>query len=178
MKIINLLGGPGCGKSTTASGLFYYMKSAGMKVELVREYVKDAVYESRNIFDDQMYIFAKQNRRQHILVNSVDWIITDSPLILSAVYAPVNYFPSFSNLCLEAFRSYDNINFFISREKPYSPIGRNQTEEEAKAIDISIKTFMKENNIDYHSVRGSKDSPKFIMKNLEYYYGMEAFPEI
>jgi len=167
MKIINLLGGPGCGKSTTASGLFYYMKSAGLKVELVREYVKDAVYESRNIFDDQMYIFAKQNRRQHILVNSVDWIITDSPIILSAVYAPVNYFPSFSNLCLEAFRSYDNINFFINREKPYSNIGRHQTEDEAKIIDTTVKDFMMDNDINFYSVSGSAECPKEIARRLE-----------
>jgi len=30
MKVINLFAGPGAGKSTTAAGLFYYMKKLGM----------------------------------------------------------------------------------------------------------------------------------------------------
>ena len=167
MKVINLLGGPGCGKSTTASGLFYYMKLKGLKVELVREYVKDAVYEDRKIFDDQVYIFAKQNRRQAILRNKVDWIITDSPLILSAVYAPVNYYKSFSSLCLEAFHEYDNYNFMLNRVKEYSNIGRFHTEEQAKGVDEKVKNFMNINGIEYETVDGGVSAPYKIMIDCE-----------
>jgi len=170
MKVINLLGGPGCGKSTTASGLFYYMKLKGLKVELVREYVKDAVYEDRKIFDDQVYIFAKQNRRQAILKNKVDWIITDSPLILSAVYAPVNYYNSFSNLCLEAFNEYDNYNFMLNRVKKYSTIGRFHTEKQAKGVDKKVKDFMDTNDIPYDYANGGVSGPYEIMINCGIHY--------
>lgn len=44
-KIINLFGGPGVGKSTIASGLFYYMKIAGYNVEAPQEWCKQKVYE-------------------------------------------------------------------------------------------------------------------------------------
>jgi ATP:corrinoid adenosyltransferase len=48
MKVINLWAGPGAGKSTTASGLFYLMKTADMQVELVTEYAKDMTWEGRH----------------------------------------------------------------------------------------------------------------------------------
>ena len=38
-KVINLFGGPGAGKSTIASGLFYHMKIAGYNVEMTGEWV-------------------------------------------------------------------------------------------------------------------------------------------
>ena len=43
--VINLLGGPGCGKSTVAAGIFHQLKSLGYSTELVTEYVKDIVYD-------------------------------------------------------------------------------------------------------------------------------------
>ena len=46
-KIINLYGGPGVGKSTTAAGLFYKMKIAGYSCELAYEWIKLKVYENK-----------------------------------------------------------------------------------------------------------------------------------
>jgi len=46
MKVINLFGGPGCGKSTAAAGLFHLMKSNHMSVELVNEFAKEIVWEN------------------------------------------------------------------------------------------------------------------------------------
>lgn len=155
MKVINLLAGPGTGKSTTASGLYFEMKKKFYRVELVREYIKNPVYEKRQIFDDQIYIFAKQHRLQHILKNDCEWIVTDSPLLLSAVYAPINYFPSFQGLVLEAFETYENFNFFLTREKKYVNLGRTQTKEEAEEIDYKVKHFLNHNKLPYHTVNGN-----------------------
>lgn len=52
--IINLIGGPGSGKSTTAAGLFYKLKKLGYNCEMSLEFAKDKV------MDDQIYIFGKQ----------------------------------------------------------------------------------------------------------------------
>jgi len=46
-RVINLLGGPGVGKSTAAAKLFAKYKDEGKSVELVREYVKDWAWEGR-----------------------------------------------------------------------------------------------------------------------------------
>ena len=92
MKVLNIWGGPGIGKSTTAAGLFYEMKKLGLNVELVQEYAKDAVWEKRhNILDDQIYIFAKQQRRiARLAEHNIDWVITDSPIPLGLVYLRPN----------------------------------------------------------------------------------------
>jgi len=80
MKVINLFGGPGSGKSTTAAGLFQKMKLKHMSVELISEYAKKLVYSNRleNMLDQQEYIFAKQNNMLHMLRDKVDFVITDS----------------------------------------------------------------------------------------------------
>lgn len=141
LKVINLYGGPGTGKSTTAAELFALMKRAGYRVELVTEYAKDLTYDKRtNTLSDQLYILAKQNARLSRLVGQADVVITDSPLLLGLVYAKPNYFPSYPGLMADVFDQYDNVNIRLIRdpEKVYSNLGRTQTEEEAKALDEVI----------------------------------------
>ena len=82
MKVINLWGGPCSGKTTTAAGLFHKMKMQGLNVALVQEYAQEAIWEQRQaLLDDQIYIFAKQQRRlSRFEGHGLDWVITDSPL--------------------------------------------------------------------------------------------------
>ena len=42
--IVNLYGGPGCGKSTGAAYLFSKLKMAGVDAEYVPEFAKDKVW--------------------------------------------------------------------------------------------------------------------------------------
>ena len=73
MRVINILAEPSAGKSTTAAGLFYKMKQDGLRVELVNEYAKDAVWDNRqDILADQLYMLAKQNRKLERLRDKVD----------------------------------------------------------------------------------------------------------
>lgn len=151
-KIINFWGGPGLGKSTSAAELFSYMKRKGENVELVTEAIKDYVWEERTtIYTDQLYILAKQNRRIQRLVGKVEYVVTDSPVALSAIYCE-NYFETFIPFVMELWNSYDNINFLLSRDFEYQPLGRNETEEEAKAIDRRIKKFLIQNKMCYHHI--------------------------
>ena len=149
MKVINLFGPPGSGKSTTAAGVFHKLKCEGRAVELVTEYAKDMVWENRaNILDDQLYIFAKQRRRLERLRGKVDYVVTDSPLLLSAVYGKL-YTPDalpeeFYQLVDTSFRSYDNLNFFLNRVKPYSEIGRLQDEQEAFAVEKAMFDYLRD----------------------------------
>lgn len=142
MKIINLFGGPGCGKSTTAAGLFYRMKHAGIRVELVTEYAKDIVWADRHKeLDDQLYITAKQYHRLFLLKEKVHYCITDSPLLLSLIYnrtMPSSFIPFVKDI----FHEYDNMAVILKRTKPYMLFGRNQTEEEAKALDDQITSLV------------------------------------
>lgn len=153
LKVINLFGGPGTGKSTTAAYIFHELKCAGLDVELITEYAKDIVWEKRQtLFTDQVYICAKQNRRMERLVGSgIDVVVTDSPLILGALYTPDDYYQNFKPLLIEMFKSYkSSLNIYLHRGFDYNPIGRNQTADEAKAIDTNIIDLLKETNVPIH----------------------------
>lgn len=132
--VINLIGAPGSGKSTTASELFAKMKWRGFDVELVSEYAKELVWEQRNeTFKNELYLFAKQHHRMFRLNGKVKYIITDRPLILSIFYNEKygDGSEAFRNLVLEEVGKFKNINIFLNRTKPYVEKGRNQTEEES-----------------------------------------------
>ena len=91
MKVINLAGQPSAGKSTTAAGLFYLMKHAGLNVELIDEYAKQMTWEKRfGTIADQLYILAKQNSKLERLRGQVDYVISDSPLFLGRIYNQSN----------------------------------------------------------------------------------------
>jgi nicotinamide riboside kinase len=153
MKVINIFGGPGAGKSTTAAGVFHAMKKQRHEVELVTEYAKDMTWEGRNnILTDQLYVLAKQNRRLHRLRGQVDYIISDSPLVLGLIYAQADYFDSFHPFLMDVFNSYKNINIMLSRDFEYNPNGRNQTADEATQIDTSLQTLLQQNNVPYYMV--------------------------
>lgn len=138
MKVINLWAGPGAGKSTTAAGLFHLFKVNDHKAELVTEYAKDLVYERRDM-SDQLMILAQQNKRLRRLQGHVDWVITDSPIPLGLIYSREPWNEPWFYDCVEAvFNQYDNYNVVLHRTKAYQDYGRNQTEEEARALDEQI----------------------------------------
>ena len=156
MIVVNLYGGPGCGKSTTATGVFSKLKLAGINAEYVSEFAKDLTWEKRqNTMENQLYIFAKQQHRLWRLKNSVDIIITDSPLLLSLVYGYSS--KCFKDLVLETNNQFDNINIFIDRVKMYNPSGRNQTKEEAVLIDNKIMDMLYSKDGIHRVVDGNED---------------------
>lgn len=158
MKVINIFGGPGSGKSTFAAHLFTQLKICKLNVELVTEYAKDLVYENQyNLLKtDQLFILANQNRKLQRLLNNeqkVDYVITDSPLLLSNVYAQLNNYKiqeSFLKFTLDLFNGYNNINFFLNRDTlDFNHNGRIQNLDEAIKIDNLIFSYLNENNIKY-----------------------------
>ena len=168
MKVINFYGGPSSGKSTTAAGLFFNMKSLGINCELVSEYAKKLAWEKNNkLCMDQLYVTAKQNRGLERLRGQVDYAITDSPLPLAIHYAGDYHLQSFETLVMELFNSYDNINFFINRKKAYNPAGRFQTEDQAVLIDSAIKKLMYKHNILFTEVDGDEQVVEVILKHLK-----------
>lgn len=163
--IINLIGGPGCGKSTSASGIFYELKKHGINCELSLEFAKDKVWEeSYKVLDDQFYVFGKQYHKLFRLKNKVDVVITDSPLVISMHYnkASSKYF---NNLVVEQYNTFNNLLFFINRGNTYQSEGRLQTLEESKRIDVDIKNILDKYNIEYVEVP-CEDAVDYIVKHV------------
>jgi hypothetical protein len=168
MKVVNLFGGPGSGNSTTAAGLFYQMKLMHQNVELITEYAKELVYSDRVTFlnSKQEYVFAKQNLRQFILKDKVDWAITDSPLLLSLIYPKIyNTSPGdhFDAYVIETFNRYDNINIFLERPETFSGVGRVQNLEESVRVDNLIIDALDSTGIKYEKVKADRDIVEVIL---------------
>lgn len=171
--IVNLLAGAGCGKSTMASRVFSELKDKGINCELVSEYAKDLVWEERTAtFSNELYIYAKQQQRLHRVNGKVDVVITDAPLLLKLMYMSKDL--DFTQLVLDVDKKYNNMNFVLNRVKPYNPIGRNQTEDEAKEYDKKIEKLLNKYNIPYYKVNGDKEGSDIVIdKVINYLKGEE-----
>ena len=148
-KVINIFGAPGAGKSTLAFGLAYKLKLKSIQVDLAHEWIKEKLYENNPYpFHDQLYTYAKQNKKLNQLNGKVDYIITDSPSVQCVAYnekEPKVY----DQMALDYFNQYDNLNFFIERTHQYQPSGRTQTEEQANIVGNKIKEMLDRLNIKY-----------------------------
>lgn len=163
--VVNLLGGPGVGKSTLTAAIFAKLKDAGVDCEMASEFAKELVWEQRNeTFKDELYIFAKQAHRLFRLNGKVDVVITDRPLILTCFYAQNDR--ALSNFCYDRFSLYKNLNYLLVREKTYNPNGRNQTEDEARSVDIGIKSILASYDIDYTELSGCFETADVIVKDI------------
>ena len=157
--VINLTGAPGAGKSTGAAKLFCELKMLGINCELVGEFAKDKTWEhNMTALSCQEYVFGKQSYRLARCRDEVDVIITDSPLPLTIIYTKDEQLKKpMTELVMAVYNSYENINFFINRVKPYNPKGRNQTAEESDNLSLKIKELYYDLNIPYTVINGDAD---------------------
>ncbi len=166
--IVNLFGGPGSGKSTTAAGVYYHLKMLHMNVELALEFAKELTWEDRNIaLDDQPYILGEQHHRLHRLDGQVDAIITDCPINMGTAYlsqTAASYEDAFRELAVQMFKSMDNLNFFLKRgNSEYIQHGRSQNLEESMEKDIIIEGMLSKNDIPYTTVVSDGTAVQYIL---------------
>ena len=167
--IVNLIGGPGAGKTTTMAGIFHKLKCLDIDAEMVSEFAKELVYENRkDTMKDELYIFAKQAHRLFCVNGKVDVIVTDRPLFLTVAFNHMyNYnSPELDALCLKKFNEYDNYNFFINRKHNYQENGRNEDEELANKIAYNLKKIADENNIEYENVDSGDELSGYIVERI------------
>lgn len=104
------------------------------------EFAKDLTHEGRHgTLAVQEYVLAKQLHRMRRLEGHYDVIITDSPILMGLVYANEDDV-HWKNHLIELHKRMDTLDIFLQRhpDKPYNPVGRNQTEEEAHDLDRLI----------------------------------------
>lgn len=171
LKVVNLFGPPGVGKSSVRSGLFWLMKSLHLSVEEVSEYAKYLVLTGRTwqLQDEQLYLLAKQHHKQLILRGHYEYAITDSPLALCGFYAPPGYLASFQALVRDAHHSFDNLNFYLTRDlggKPFEPAGRVHDLDAARRIDGEMREYLAREGIACVEVPIDLLSPWRILEHL------------
>jgi hypothetical protein len=146
--IINLYGGPGAGKSTSAAYLYYLLKCQQESVELVREYVKNWAWEGRafNVYDE-LYFLGKQVRHESMLFGKVKYIVTDAPVYMTAYYAGIYCSAGFAQGVEKAATAFyqqakddgnNHLHIYLKRHRPYQAEGRYQNEQEALSVDAGV----------------------------------------
>ena len=167
--VVNLFGPPGSGKSTGAAYIFSKLKMAGINAELIDEFAKAKVWEeSKEVFNNQVYILGKQYFKMSRCADKVDVIVTDSPLLLSILYnnnTKVLGNP-FDELVSNIFNSYNNKNYLINRVKPYNPTGRRQIEAESDALKQPLIDIMNKYNIDFVEYTGIEEDYDKIIEEI------------
>lgn len=160
--VVNLAAGPGTGKSSTMGGVFSELKWRGVNCEQAPEFAKEKVWEgSTGILSNQIYVFGKQLHTIWRVASQVDVVITDSPLYLSLIYGK-SWGLNFEKLVLETYHKFWNVNFFLERHKAYNPMGRMQTEDEARQIDVDIKNLLNNHGLPYESAPSGRESVQLI----------------
>lgn len=140
MIVVNLLGGPGAGKSTTAAALFVYLKNKGIQCELVGEAAKTFIYEGRQHLlhpseGAQVFILATQYCRLFELARAgCEVVISDSPLLQQQMYAEGDpLIEECRTLAAKMHQMWPSVNVRVLRGKHFNGFGRTQ-----KTVDAAI----------------------------------------
>lgn len=172
---INLYGAPGCGKSVLSSLLFAELKLKGYNTELVREFAKELVYQGYDMHNlkesDRIFILAEQMRRESILHGKVDFLITDSPVMIAAFYYNQPAAVALAKkLMVNTDKPSKEFHFYIIPsydEENYEQYGRAHTHEESKKIDKDMISFLKNEGINVIEISGNpKERIETILKNI------------
>jgi len=167
--VVNLIGGPGVGKSIITHELVAKIKRKFYSCDISAEYIKKKLREQAlKVIQSQIYIFGKQQFQLFTMKDEVDVIITDSPILLSAIYDKSEC-PHLKALILKEYNSYTNLMYYIERDPsiPYEKEGRYQDLKGAKKVDKRVKDFLHENEIPYETLIGiGKKSRKQVVKDV------------
>lgn len=144
IRRVCLYGGPCGGKTTAARWLASELATKGYNCDYVQEFVKGWAYLG-NLPEgyDQLHILGQQVRAEEIpLRGGVDFIVTDSPLMLSVVYSrlySLDYADALAPMAFHPENHYRSFNIFLDRTNiPFRDHGRFQGYDVAKKVDGMI----------------------------------------
>ena len=152
--VINGYGGPGEGKSTACMEITAALKKEGYGAEYVQEYAKELVYDKNMEMLDgsaknQFEILKEQTRRVDRLYDQVDFIVTDSPILLNEIYNK-ELTPEYRDIVGKIQNSYSNFSFFIERDvSNFEEEGRIHNLAESIQKDQEIRDMLLDNDIKY-----------------------------
>ena len=168
MKVINLFGAPGAGKSTTMLDLTSDLKLMGLSVENTPEFYKELILEDSHKaeFGGQLYILGEQNRRLARLEGKNEFAVTDCPLPLIGYYTPEDYIPGFNLFVNNLYNRYDNINYFILRKHEFEKEKRIHSEEQSDNIADELLEMLDKEKIKFKVFNSCHEICALIIEDL------------
>lgn len=154
--VVNAFGGAGAGKTTACFYLACELKKRGYVAEYVPEYAKELVWDENLAMLDgsipnQTQLFFEQKKRIDRLIGKVEFVVTDSPILLNGIY--LKECPEKERYCanvLKIFKSYNNFNVLVQRDSTkYEQQGRIHTFSQSMEIDGKIKKMLDDNHLYY-----------------------------
>jgi adenylate kinase family enzyme len=178
-NVVNCFGGPGVGKSTLAARLYSELKQQHIDVEYVNEYAKELVYqENRLALKDQILVFANQYHRLWTAAQHNHVVITDSPIILSAIYNP-DTSTNFRALTIEMHMRFTSINILLKRTtQAHTMTGRIHSLTESISIDNRIRALLDEQQIEYEEFDPIHDNVTPLVRLIRQEFGDEVQREL
>jgi hypothetical protein len=175
IRRINMIAGPGAGKSTTAWFVASQLKVAQIEVGLVGEHVKAQAYEGRHPQSfDQVYLLACQMKDEDLaLRNGVDVIVTESPVLMSVCYGKMFNSPGWEHLLglsRDFEKAYPSLNIFLERPSLYNTKGRFQNETGAKELDAFIRKVHEDEGVVLHDFKCNNHAEisSFVISQVNY----------
>lgn len=161
--VVNLIGGPCCGKSTISAELFARLKKMNIKTELVPEYIKDKIYEeNQTMVSNQLILFGMEHYKLSTKLDKVDVIVHDGALINNIIYNKEEN-KEFNDLIVSEYKKFWNLTFFLDRGTiDFEDYGRIHTREESIIIDEKIKNEFHKHNLDFHVIESRDAVDKII----------------
>lgn len=157
--VINAFAGPGAGKTTSCLEVAEKLKKQGFVTEYVQEYAKELVYDNNLImldghYEHQFAILNEQMKRINRLYGKVDFIVTDSPILLNNTYLNedknTEVYSAYSDSVNKLYGFYNNFNYFVERDTSvFEKEGRIHNLEQSIAIDNELKNMLHNNQIDF-----------------------------
>lgn len=157
--VINAFAGPGAGKTTSCLEVAEKLKKQGFVTEYVQEYAKELVYDNNFImldghYEHQFAILNEQMKRINRLYGKVDFIVTDSPILLNNTYLNedknTEVYSAYSDSVNKLYGLYNNFNYFVERDTSvFEKEGRIHNFEQSIAIDNELKNMLHNNQIDF-----------------------------
>lgn len=144
-----------------------------MDVELVTEYAKELVWEGREtelLEPDQLYILSQQYKRVSRLQGKVEYVITDSPLLVSLVYTPKNPHSFMKQFVYDLWDTFDNISFVLQRSTAFNEEGRAHTLEQSLAVDNKILEVLDWGGIHYQFVDVNSTTVDVLLNKILLYH--------
>lgn len=170
--VVNVFGGPGAGKTTAALEIAAGLKKDGYTAKYVDEVASELIADGKlhmldGTLEHQRHVHGEQLARQRRWEGRVDFVVTDSPPLLSALYVR-DHDPVFNKEMIDAHKAQENFNLYIERGPGYSESGRIHNRAEAIEIDGRIKAYLGENGVYYGTY--SRDAIRTILSNIEQTY--------